>query len=63
MGNVPLGTTFICSFGIVYGWCDDKVKTVLKKGCCLLSSFDHNRLTGECGKVGAMIGSMLNKPE
>ena len=33
------------------------------KDCGYLSAFDHNRLTGECGKVGAMIGSMLNKPE
>ncbi len=33
------------------------------KGCGYLSAFDHSRLTGECGEVGAMLGSMLNKPE
>ncbi len=33
------------------------------KDCGYLSAFDHSRLTGECGEVGAMLGSMLNKPE
>ena len=31
--------------------------------CGYLAAFDHSRLTGECGEVGAMLGSMLNKPE
>ena len=33
------------------------------RDCGYLSIGDHDRLTGQCGKVGAMIGSMLKNPE
>jgi four helix bundle protein len=31
--------------------------------CGYLAAFDHSRLTEKCREVGAMLGSMLNKPE
>jgi len=31
--------------------------------CGYLSAEDHKRLAAECREVGAMLGSMLNKPE
>lgn len=33
------------------------------RDCGYLSIGDHDCLTGQCGKVGAMIGSMLKNPE
>jgi len=33
------------------------------RDCGYLSIADHDRLTGKCRSVGAMIGSMLNKAE
>ncbi len=30
--------------------------------CKYISDEDHHRLTSECKEVGAMLGTMLNKP-
>ena len=32
------------------------------RDCGYLSATDHNQLTEECKEIGAMLGSMLNKP-